>query len=196
MTITDLGPATTRLCTVIRSVSDVELPQPTPCREYTVGDLLDHLSGVTLAFGAAAEKSGGEAASMGPSGDASQLAGDWRASIPQQLEGLAAAWREPAAWDGMTRVAGLDMPGSVVGIVALGELVVHGWDLAGAIGQPFDADPDTLVPLHDLVRQTFGPGHDEARGQAFGPAVPVPGDAPMLDQTLGLLGRDPLWSPG
>jgi uncharacterized protein (TIGR03086 family) len=194
MTITDLGPATSRLCTVIQSVADVDLQRPTPCSAYTVGDLLDHLAGVTIAFGGAAIKSGGESSTMGPSGDASRLAADWRTSIPQRLEGLAVAWRESAAWDGMTCVGGNELPGSVVGIIALGELVIHGWDLAEATNQPFDADPDTLVPLHDLVRQAFGPGHDEARGQAFGPAVPVPSDAAILDQTLGLLGRDPKWS--
>jgi uncharacterized protein (TIGR03086 family) len=131
---------------------------------------------------------------MGPSGDASKLDADWRASIPHRLERLAAAWREPAAWDGMTRVGGTELPGAVVGIVALGELGIHGWDLARATNQPFAADPDTLVPLYELVRQTFGPGHDDARVQAFGPAVLVPRDATVLDQTLGLLGRNPEWS--
>ena len=30
---------------------------------------------------------------------------------------------------------------------------------------------------------------------AFGPAVPVPDDAPLLDQVVALTGRDPAWSP-
>jgi len=56
-----------------------------------------------------------------------------------------------------------------------------------------DPDPDTLVPLYDLTVKTFGSGDDAARRPAFAPAVPVPGDAPMMDQILGLLGRDPVW---
>ena len=80
--------------------------------------------------------------------------------------------------------------------IALGEVVIHGWDLARAIDQPFDVDPETLEPLYELVRQTFGSGNDAARGQAFGPAVAVPPEATMLDRTLGLLGRDPGWSSG
>ena len=96
----------------------------------------------------------------------------------------------------MTRVGGADQPGEVTGIILLGELVVHGWDLARGTDLPFEVDPVTLAPLYDLVRQTFGAGQDPAaRGPAFGPAIPVPPDASPLEQTLALLGRDPAWAP-
>lgn len=88
MQITDLGPANTRLCSLITSVADTDLARPTPCTEYTVGDLLDHIAGITIAFGGAAVKAGGAAADMGPAGNAANLAptgqprspGVWRRS--------------------------------------------------------------------------------------------------------------------
>jgi hypothetical protein len=85
----------------------------------------------------------------------------------------------------------------VVGVFVGEHQFIHGWDLARATDQPFDAEPATLKTLHDNVRQTFGPDQDQdaVRGQAFAPAVAVAPDASQLDQTLGLLGRDPAWSP-
>lgn len=196
MTMTDLGPAADTLCTLIAAVPDSDLGRPTPCTQYTVGDLLHHIAGVTVAFGGAAVKARGESADMGPWGDASKLDPDWRTSLPRRVTALAEAWRDPQAWTGITRVGGADQPAEVTGIIALGELVVHGWDLARGTGQPFETDPGALARLYELVRQTLGPEqHQAARGQAFGPAVPVAPDAPALDQTLGLLGRDPAWSP-
>lgn len=196
MAMTDLGPAADTLGALITAVPDRDLGRPTPCTGYTVGDLLHHIAGVTVAFGGAAVKARGESADMGPWGKASKLDPDWRTALPRRVQDLAEAWRKPEAWTGMTRVGGADQPGEMTGIILLGELVVHGWDLAQGTGQPFEADPGTVAPLYDLVRQAFGPDADQAaRGQAFGPAVPVASDAPALDQTLGLLGRNPAWSP-
>jgi uncharacterized protein (TIGR03086 family) len=194
MAMTDLAPATDRLCALLETVSDGDLGRPTPCTEYTVGDLLDHIRGVTVAWGGAAVKSSGDSSTMGPSGDASNLDNGWRTSLPQRLREFAEAWSDPQAWMGMTRVGGNDLPAEVAGMALLGELVVHGWDPARATDQPFEPDPATLTTLYENVRQTFGPGHDEARGDAFAPAVAVASDASPLDQTLGLLGRDPSWS--
>jgi uncharacterized protein (TIGR03086 family) len=150
-----------------------------------VGDLLDHIRGVTMAWGGAAVKSRGNSSTMGPSGEASNLDSAWRSTLPRRLTELADAWSDPQAWTGLTRVGGNDLPAEVAGIALLGELVVHGWDLARATDQPFEPDPATLTTLYENVRQTFGPGHDEARGEAFAPAVPVAQHASPLDQTPG-----------
>jgi uncharacterized protein (TIGR03086 family) len=177
------------------AVPQSDLGQPTPCTEYTVGDLLDHLAGVTVAFGGAAVKARGESSKMGPWGEAGHLAPDWRTSLPQRLRDLATAWRDPEAWTGMTYVGGGEQPGEMIGVILLGELVVHGWDLSRGAGLPLQVDDATVAPLHELIRQTFGPTADPAaRGAAFQPAVPVPSDASSLDQTLGMLGRNPAWS--
>jgi uncharacterized protein (TIGR03086 family) len=192
--VLDLRPAADRLGALIAEVPDEALDRSTPCRDYRVADLLDHIAGVTVAFGGAAVKATGPSSAMGPAGDAANLPADWRVSVPRRLQGLAEVWQDSEAWSGMTRVGGTELPSEVAGIVTFGELSVHGWDLAQATGMAFAPDPDGVGPLFELVRQTFEGGNDARRGPAFGPAVPVAETEPIFDQTLGLLGRDPRWS--
>jgi uncharacterized protein (TIGR03086 family) len=90
----------------------------------------------------------------------------------------------------------VDLPGEEAGLVALDELVIHGWDVARASGQPYDCDPASLEAVHGFVAQFSGPGMEEQRAGLFGPVVDVPDDAPLLDRVIGLTGRDPGWSPG
>ena len=186
----DLTRATQRLAAVVAGVPDGCLGAPTPCANYAVGDLLDHIGGLTLAFTRAAKKDLGEAGSP-PLGDASKLADDWQARIPIDLEALAAAWRDPDAWSGMTRAGGIDMPGEIAAVVAADELLVHGWDLAKASGQEFDADDATA----DAALGFYSMFGDGDRGDAFGPAIVQPDTASKLDKVIGLSGRDPNWAP-
>jgi hypothetical protein len=64
----DLQPASTRLSVVIPALPDDALSRPTPCSEYSISDLLDHIAGITVAFGGAAAKSRGVPADMLPQG--------------------------------------------------------------------------------------------------------------------------------
>jgi len=195
MTVVDLEPATRRMADLISAIPDEWLDRPTPCPAYTLGDLVDHVGGLTLAFTAAATKAGGDASSQGPSGDATRLGHDWRTRIPRDLAALAEAWRDPAAWSGTTQAGGVELPAEVAGMVALDELVIHGWDVARASGQPYECDPQSLDAVHGFVAQFSGPGQEEARADLFGPVVEVSDDAPLLDRVIGLTGRDPAWSP-
>ena len=197
MTFPDLEPATNRLAAVLAGIPEGPLDGPTPCPKYSLGDLLDHVGGLAMAFTAAATKEfPGDVGSQGPSGDATRLGDDWRSRIPQDLAALAKAWREPDAWSGMTKAGGVDLPGEVAGLVALDELVVHGWDVAKATGQSYDVDEPSLEAVHGFVAQFSGPGQEESRAGLFGPEVEVPDDAPLLDRVIGMTGRDPAWSPG
>jgi uncharacterized protein (TIGR03086 family) len=195
MTQLDLGPAARRLAALVESVPDDALDHTTPCPRYSVGDLVDHVGGLAMAFAAAARKERSDATSQAPPGDASRLEPDWREEIPRRLEGLAAAWRDADAWTGMTRVGGVDLPGASAGVVALDELVVHGWDLARATGQPYDCDRPSLEAVHGFVQQFAAPGMEAQRGGLFGPVVAVADDTPLLDRVIGLTGRDPYWCP-
>ena len=195
MPIVDLEPAAHRLAGLVAGVPDTVLEGPTPCPDYRVGDLVEHIGGLALAFTDAATRTMGEAGGQGPSGDATRLAPDWRAQIPADLAGLARSWQRPDAWTGMTRVGGIDLPGETAGMFALDELVVHGWDLARATGQDYDVEASSLEPLMDLLVPFSEPGREAARTGLFGPVIPVAADAPLLDRVLGLTGRDPGWTP-
>ena len=191
---TDLGPAAQRLADLVGRVSDDQLTAPTPCPDYSLGDLLDHIGGLALAFTAAARKA---PAAGGPSGDASRLGDDWRTRIPADLLSVASAWRDPSAWTGMTQAGGIDLPGEVAGLVALDELVLHGWDVAVSSGQAYSVDAGSLAAVHGFVSQFSGPGQEGARAGLFGPEVPVADSAPLMDRVVGLAGRNPeVWPVG
>jgi uncharacterized protein (TIGR03086 family) len=189
----NIEPATKRMAELVRQVPDDALGTPTPCG-IPLGALLDHIGTLALAFTGAGRKSEGGLTGPPPRPDASNLASDWRESIPGALEQLADAWNEPEAWTGMTKVGGMDMPGEAAGVVALDEVVMHSWDVARATDQPYDVDPDLLEALMDFLSEMASPGMADAREGLFGPVVPVPDEAPLLDRALGLAGRDPKWS--
>jgi uncharacterized protein (TIGR03086 family) len=186
----DYAVATKILARLIEGITDEQLAAGTPCEFYTVGDLVDHVNGLSLGFAWAARKSPESKGTDGPSGDAGRLAPDWRTRIPEQLADLAQAWRDPTAWEGMTRVGGVDLPAPIAARFGLNEVVVHGWDISRATGQEFAADSAAVAASIELIS-----AQGDAHEGLFGPAVDVSTDAPALERLLGLTGRDPSWAP-
>ncbi|CAM5690468.1 TIGR03086 family metal-binding protein [Streptomyces hirsutus] len=191
----DLGPQTRIIARLAEGVTDAQLTDGTPCPRYAVHHLLGHLAGLSVAFRDAGRKDLGVTTDTSPDTALPDLRPGWREDLPAVLDELAEAWRDPRAWTGMTRAGGVDLPGEVAGAVAADELVVHGWDLARATGQDYAPDPAALEAAHTfLLAAAAEPGRDGGEG-IFGPVVPVPSDAPLLDRTVGLSGRDPEWAP-
>jgi uncharacterized protein (TIGR03086 family) len=84
------------------------------------------------------------------------------------------------------------MPAAVVGPMMLAEFVLHGWDLARAVGAPYDVTEELGRSTLAAVQPLVGMGRE---GGWYGPEVDVPAGAPAFDRTLGLTGRDPAWRP-
>jgi uncharacterized protein (TIGR03086 family) len=195
----DLEPATDEVAKLVTAVRDDQLTGPTPCAEYSVAALLDHLMALAIGFKLAALKTTSSpegqaeltAESRPGAADAAHLQPDWRTLLPARLRDLSAAWKDPAAWDGETEVGGVTLPAEVVAKVGANELVQHGWDLARATGQEYSCDAACVEAAFEFTSMLAQPGQEATRDAIFGPAVDVSPDAPLLDRTLALGGRDP-----
>ncbi|MFB8083932.1 TIGR03086 family metal-binding protein [Streptomyces sp. NPDC055992] len=188
----DLEPAARRITAQLDAVDDAALGAATPCPGVTVGALLAHVEGLAVAFRDAARKDLGATTDHAPSVESGVLEPGWRTTLPAALDEMVAAWRSPDAWEGMTRAGSVDLPGQVAGMVALNELVLHGWDLAKATGQPFDAED---AHLHNSLALLAELGDNPPAGPPFGPPVPVAENAPLLDRAVARGGRRPDWRP-
>jgi uncharacterized protein (TIGR03086 family) len=188
----DLSPSADRIMRLIPVIGDDQLANPTPCKGRSVAQLLAHLLGLTAAFRAAAEKDLGPLTDTNPDQDGwPDLEQGWRETLAERLPALVAAWYPPQAWQGVTRAGGVELPADVMGHVALGELTLHGWDLACACGHDYQCDGGTAAALRRYVG-----GFDEGGTPGmFDPAVPAPEDAGTFEQALARSGRDPGWSP-
>ncbi|MGI5243720.1 TIGR03086 family metal-binding protein [Dactylosporangium sp. CA-139066] len=173
-----LGEAAAGMLAVVDRIGAQDLGTATPCAEWDVAALRDHL----LEWGPALEGAARKEA-VGP--------GAAYSSLREQVTRLAEAWGEPAAWDGMTRMGGAELPADLVGGMVLGEFVLHGWDLGRALGVPVEFGEDVLRLMYAEVARSADQGRSMG---VYGAEVPVPPDAPLLARTLALSGRDPQWS--
>jgi uncharacterized protein (TIGR03086 family) len=177
---------------VARGVRPEQLELPTPCAEYDVRALVNHLV-VWTAY--VSEFSARKEPLTDPSlldPDRDFTGGDWAQDYAAQLDRAVAAWGEPGAGEGMTSMGGHDpqMPAEVIAEMLFGELVVHGWDLARATGQRFEVTDEVADRVYAGVAQWGGQAREM---KLFGEPVDVPPTASRLDQALGLTGRDPGW---
>jgi len=170
---------------LVAGVEPDQADQPTPCPDYTVGDLVDHVVGWVQVFAAGSQ-------GRTPDVDRTSLkagddpAAEFRAAAGDVVDG----WRTYGA-DRTVRLTGdSEIPAAMVFNMTLMEYFTHGWDLAVATGQdvPFtDAEAEATL----AAAQATLPPEYRGAGQSFGEIVPVPDDAPPVDRAVAFLGRTP-----
>ncbi|MCG5469945.1 TIGR03086 family metal-binding protein [Micromonospora sp. LAH09] len=184
-----LAAAAPRTVDVVRGIADDQFDLPTPCRDYVVRDLLNHLFDVVVNFQALAVKRPVEWAEK-----PDHLGDGWRDRFEAETGRLVAAWSDPSTLEGVS--PGMGMPQTVIGGMALLDLTVHGWDLAVATGQPYQPAPEAVAELHGLVEQ-LGPTARKMGVFADPPSAPTatPDLVPPLDlaHLLTQTGRTPTW---
>ena len=190
----DITPAANVLADLVEATTDADLSKPTPCPEFTVANLLDHIRSFPLALAAAGRKERGQFNDVTPSAETNPLTGDWRAEIRQNLADMAAAWSAADAWDGMTRIAGMDSPAQMTGCVGAEEILVHTWDLAVATGREFTTTPEVIAAARFFLDATADPNRPSGTDVPFGPPTSPPANASPLDEVIALAGRDANWS--
>ncbi len=188
--VPDPRPLLLRACevadTLMSTVAATDLDRPTPCTEFEVRDLLGHLVMVARRVRVV-------------------LGGGSFADVPQVIEiaddELVTAWQSSVA-DLRAALPHIDLSamvtapfGTVPAFAAVasyaGEVAVHCWDLAVAIGRTDLLDRALAVPLLEAALQRLP--REGREHLPFGDVVDVPDDRSAYDRLVGWMGRDPAW---
>ncbi|MEZ5244606.1 MAG: TIGR03086 family metal-binding protein [Acidimicrobiales bacterium] len=181
-----------RLAEIV-DVGDDDLDRPTPCTAMSVGELRTHVLGWLGYFAAAL--SDPMAASPRPDPESFVLADGTRASdiVRRSSADIGHAIAAGAAGRLVTMTSSRMQGDGVLGM-ALGEYVIHAWDLAAATGRPYSAPDDVVVPAHKFLAGMIAPEYRGPDSGFFDSEVVVPDDASPLERLLGFAGRDPGWN--
>lgn len=169
---------------IVRSIRSHHLGRETACEGWNVYDVLGHLIGTTLMYGA------------GGLSDGEQLESAEIGSDPGWTFALAAktaldTFAAPGAMEQTFRTPAGEVPGSVALGLALTEAAVHGWDIATASGKSGTIDVEVAESLLAFHRSESAPEWRSGPGALFGPQVPVGDDASPSDRLVAFLGRRP-----
>ena len=130
--LTDAAEAT---ALVVDRVTPTELTGTTPCDEWDVQALLNHV--ILWSSHSLERRAQGESVAPELMERDFAAAPDFADAYRAQLDRALAAWADPAVWDRELDVMGSKTPAADVGALMIAELVLHGWDLAAATGQDY-----------------------------------------------------------
>lgn len=161
---------------VLANLGPDDSAKQTPCREYDVTSLTDHLMNSITGLGSPAGAEFG--------------ARDAGASVHRQVMDAAGpalgAWRRRGL-DGMVPFGNGEAPAKMVAGILSIEFLVHAWDYAAAAGLEVEAPQEVSEFVLGLAQGIITP---EGRGVAgFDDAIELPDDTPALDRLLAYTGR-------
>ena len=178
--VEQLGRAFAAVAALITNVRPEQWSGPTPCTDWTVRRLVDHLIGMNRVFAALL------AGHPPPRPVAGHIEDDPIGAYRDSAAALQAAFEQTGVLE-RTYAGPL---GTATGAdrlhIRLYDLLVHGWDLAKATGQPVELPEDAAEQALAFVRTQLT---DEARPGRFEPAQSVADDAPAIERLVAFLGR-------
>ena len=170
--------------TVVRAVPADHWHRPTPCHDWDVHQVTNHLVGGIRIFAA-------EITGMPEVADHDS---DWLGSDPVAAYGNAAAadraaWQRPNSLSGTITISLGTMPAPLAAVIHLTEILVHGVDVAVAIDRADLVDQDQCAALLTAMEQLGGVDAYRVPG-VFGPYVPTAVDDLPHRRLLTYLGRE------
>jgi uncharacterized protein (TIGR03086 family) len=183
---------------VVDRVTPADLGRPTPCGGWDLRALLEHMTGQDRGFAAAvrAAHAGGEVdvSAFAPRPLGTSPAATLAAGLDEVVAAFAAGAESPV----LLPEFGARLPLRTVAGMHLVDTLVHGWDVAAALGVQADyaakLDPEVVAAALAMSEQIPDDASREAPGAPFGHALAAPADADAWTRTLTLLGRDPAWT--
>lgn len=178
------------LAGLVNTLVASDLDRPTPCSEWTVRDLLEHQVVQNRGFAFAASGQRSELALWQP-----QPLDDPVVRHAESTEALIAAFAEEGVLDREFWLPEIRNGGPFPAPTAIGfhfvDCVVHGWDLAAALGVSPTVGPSLAEAALPLAASVPDDPDVRGPGRAFQAAVPTSPDIPALDRVVAMLGRNP-----
>ena len=170
---------------VVGNVTLDQLGNDTPCAEWTVRDVVNHITGGATMFAISAEQGKVSDEQIGQLLGGDNLGNDFKGAWGT------AGKRAMSAFDGLdlSKMVTLpfgEMPAGIALNIAIFDVATHAVDIASSTGQDI-ADTDLLETALEFGRQMIG---QELRDAGlFAPEQPCPADAPVTDRLFAFSGR-------
>jgi uncharacterized protein (TIGR03086 family) len=170
-----------------------QLTRPTPCAGWNLADLLSHIIAQHYCFAAAAEGNGADASVWQVHPVGAEPSSAYAAAARRVITAFGADDVLPCSFWLPEIRGGISLRARTAIGFHLVDYVVHGWDVAAALGVQADYPPDVVAAALAIAEQVPDDATRLAAGASFQPARPVPaGETPMRRMLL-LLGRSPSW---
>jgi uncharacterized protein (TIGR03086 family) len=164
----------------IAGVRPDQWSDPTPCTEWDLRQLLNHLVGGTKAF--LSMQTGGAPVDRA----ADHVGDDPLASFRAAVAELRAAFAEPGALEKTVTGPFGETSGAFLANMRVNEMMVHGWDVAKASGQSTDLDPELASECLEDFRRLRAAGRGAG---VFAEQQQAPPGATVADQLAAVAGR-------
>lgn len=164
---------------VLAGIGGADLPRQTPCVEFDVAKLTEHLMNSITVIGGAA------GATFPPRDSNARVLNQVSAAADAALD----AWRRRGL-DGVVVIRAGNAPAIVAAGILSIEFLVHGWDYAIATGQRVTVPEPVSDYVLGLASRIITPQGRAAVG--FAAPVEIPPDADVFDQLIAFTGRHPV----
>lgn len=173
---------------IVDRIEADQLGDPTPCANFDVQGVLDHMIGLGSTFVPAflgetgADGAGGSDAPSTPPGQVSA------AAFRAVMTSLLASVNSPGAMDRMIDAPFGTVPGSVFARFVAFDGLIHGWDLAVSTGQAYDLPDDVVADVSAFARHALSA--DMRDGDTFASETTAPDGASALVELVAFSGRN------